>query len=147
MWDPLQPWSRGSFSRSVPIPTSAPSDAPLLCLAVNAEWMQYALGSLKQLMLPATWGDAADPLVQAAQAAANDLIDLLCSALPGGNDSVSGIYVGNCLPADVPLPQDTLTAVLAIDVTPGSYQLQARAVVNSDSSNIAFVFFVILGCD
>src|ERR1035437_2789561 len=137
MWDPLQPWSRGSFNRPVPIPTSAPGDSPLLCLAVNAEWMQYVLGCLKQLMLPATWGDAADPLVQAAQAAANDLIDLFCSALPCGTDSVSGTYAAQCLAAPITAASMTPTEVLSLVVTPGEYHIVARVGMTAGAGPVA----------
>src|ERR1035437_3682795 len=101
MWDPLQPWSRGSYNRPVPIPTSAPGDAPLLCLAVNAEWMQYVMGSLKQLMLPDTWGDSRDPLVEGAQAAANDLIALFAEATPCGSSDMAGTYEDACVAVNV----------------------------------------------
>jgi hypothetical protein len=125
----------------VPIPAAAPGDAPLLCLAVNAEWMQYVLGALKQLMLPATWGDAADPLVQAAQRAANDLIDLFAAASACGAGSVAGIYVGNCLAAPVDLNGGAYTDLLTITVTPGEYELSAfatgAAVASAQDVNIS----------
>ena len=129
MWDPRQPWSRGSYNRPVPIPTLAPGDAPLLCLAVNAEWMQYVMGSLKQLMLPDTWGDAADPLVQAAQAAANDLIAIFAEATPCGAADVAGTYTADCLAADVGLAANTPTTVCTLTVDPGEYLLMANVQV------------------
>src|ERR1035437_3845560 len=116
MWDPRQPWSRGSYNRPVPIPTLAPGDAPLLCLAVNAEWMQYVMGSLKQLMLPDTWGDAADPLVQAAQAAANDLIAIFAEATPCGVDSMAGTYAESCLSANTDASGGSTHDVLSVSI-------------------------------
>lgn len=126
MWDPLSPWPQGSFQTPVPIPESAPGDGPLLCVSINADWMGYLIGAAKQLMIPSTWGDMRDPLVIAAQTAANDLIALLAEAAPCGVSSVSGTYVGTCLAADLAVAASTMTDVLSITVDPGEYTLMAR---------------------
>lgn len=127
MFDPYQPWPQGSFQSPVPIPTSAPDDAPLLCLAINSRWMAYLIGAAKQLALPSTW-DSSDPsAVLDALGAAQDLIGILAEAPLCAVASVSGTYAGTCLGADVSVPASTLTTVLSLDVQPGDYIISARS--------------------
>lgn len=108
------------------MPASAPDAGPFVCVPINAEWMQYVLGCLKQLMIPATWGDSRDPAVRSTLEAANDLIAIFIDATACAEGSVSGIYVGNCLTADLDLPLETETDVLTLEVQPGQYLLTAR---------------------
>ena len=64
----------GSFQVPVPVPSSDPDKAPMVKVCVNSEWIPYIAGSLKQLLLQATW-DTSDPDVLAlAQMRAFNLI-------------------------------------------------------------------------
>lgn len=124
----------------MPIPSAAPDDSPTLCLAVNAEWMQYVLGCLKQLMLPSTWG-----LTQAfgdaiVLNAANNLIAMFAEAPLCAITTVAGSYVGGCLSAPVTLTASTMIDVLSITVDPGQYVINARLTVHTDGPNIRGVY-------
>ena len=136
MLDWQRAWPQGSFKVPVPIPSAAPGDGPLLCLAVNEEWMQYLIGAAKQLMLPSTWGDASDPLVQGAQRAANDLIAILAEATACGADDVAGTYTSACLAAPVSTPINTPVDVLSLTVQPGEYDLDGIVTVAAAAADI-----------
>jgi hypothetical protein len=55
MWDPEARGTNSSYYEPVADPGTAPADAPLVCLQVNASWIPYIVGSLMQLIQPPTW--------------------------------------------------------------------------------------------
>lgn len=48
-------WVHSSFAEPVADPGTAPGDAPLVCLQVNAAWIPYICGCVMQLLQPAAW--------------------------------------------------------------------------------------------
>ena len=77
------------YPRPVEIPVSAPSDVPLICLQINADWLPYLIGCAKALTVDSTWASEDTALVHSATANGNDLLDILS----GGVDcAVNLIY-------------------------------------------------------
>ena len=77
------------YPRPVEIPVSAPSDFPMICLQINADWLPYLIGCAKALTVDSTWASEDTALVQSATANGNDLLDILS----GGVDcAVNLIY-------------------------------------------------------
>jgi len=77
------------YPRPVEIPVSAPSDVPLICLQINADWLPYLIGCAKALTVDSTWASEDTALVSSATASGNDLLGILS----GGVDcAVSLIY-------------------------------------------------------
>jgi hypothetical protein len=83
MWDP-SPWAqqRGSFVEPVNPPTTAPCDAPLVCLSVNQDWLPYILGSLMQLAQPTTWITATTADLDDILGRVADLLACVGTAVP-----------------------------------------------------------------
>jgi len=50
-----------SFRAPVPAPTVEPTDAPLVSVCFNYDWLPYVLGALTQLTLQSTWSGFNDP--------------------------------------------------------------------------------------
>jgi hypothetical protein len=55
MWDPEAFHVRSSFVQPVADPSTAPADAPLVQLNVNASWVPYIIGCLMQMAQPRAW--------------------------------------------------------------------------------------------
>ncbi len=71
MWIPTPGWQpSSSYIWPVPIPSTEPDAAPLICVQINASWIPYVLGCLTQLTQPTTW-DTTSP---------SDLADVLSRA-------------------------------------------------------------------
>jgi hypothetical protein len=56
MWDP-EPWikPRSSFIAPVAPPTAGPCDPPLVCIAINEQYVKYIAGAMFQLLQRTTW--------------------------------------------------------------------------------------------
>lgn len=50
-----------SFRAPVPAPDVEPTDAPLVSVCFNYDWLPYVLGALTQLTLQSTWAGEFDP--------------------------------------------------------------------------------------
>lgn len=75
-------WLQSSFVSPVPVPAYYPSDAPLVCVQFNADWLPLVIGALSQLTQPAAWqGD--DGTQDAAVQCADDLIGIFSEAYGG----------------------------------------------------------------
>jgi hypothetical protein len=59
------------------IPTAALSDAPLLCLKVNAEWSSHLIGILETLLQPDSWLGTDDEIDQARQSVNEMIVQLM----------------------------------------------------------------------
>lgn len=55
------PYPIPSFRVPVPAPDVEPTDAPLVSVCFNYEWLPYVLGALNQLTLQSTWAGFNDP--------------------------------------------------------------------------------------
>lgn len=60
-------------------PTTQPSDAPLVCIQVNQDWIPYMCGALMQLCQPTTWMASGGALLD-VQTSATELIELVGTA-------------------------------------------------------------------
>jgi hypothetical protein len=55
MWDPDRSYKQSSYRETIPDPGTAPGDAPLVCIQINASWIPYVIGSTLQLAQPKAW--------------------------------------------------------------------------------------------
>jgi hypothetical protein len=81
VWD-ASPWAgqRASFVQPVAPPDVEPDASPLVCIALNADWLPYVVGALMQLAQPSTWDTSDAGLLQTTLFRVMALIDLIGSA-------------------------------------------------------------------
>jgi Collagen triple helix repeat (20 copies) len=81
VWD-ASPWAgqRGSFRQPVVPPDVEPDASPLVCIALNADWLPYVVGALMQLAQPSTWDTSDAGVLQTTLFRVMALIDLIGSA-------------------------------------------------------------------
>lgn len=81
MWD-ASPWAgqRASFVQPVAPPDVEPDASPLVCIALNADWLPYVVGALMQLAQPSTWDTSDAGVLQTTLFRVMALIDLIGSA-------------------------------------------------------------------
>ena len=95
----------GSFQRPVQAPASDPDAGALVSVCFSAAWLPLVLGSLQQLILPATWqGD------EAAQVLAIQRAELLMSIFGQAKD---GCNVGATLIQRIDFPTGGAQALLS----------------------------------
>lgn len=91
-----------SFPFPVDPPTSRPDDGPLFQVCVNADWLPFIAGSLKQLLLGATWNYATDADLLDIQGRVFDLISKFNQIDAGCQQPVpsQGCFDGNFVNLD-----------------------------------------------
>lgn len=65
------------FPAPVDLPLADVTDAPLVCVQINAEWMQYLIGCAEALTAQSTWASDDENAVNVTIRRARNLIDIL----------------------------------------------------------------------
>lgn len=67
------------YKCEVPVPTSHPSDAPLVCISVNLDWIPYIVGALGALTADSTWDTDDENTLATVKSNVSDLMQLFAA--------------------------------------------------------------------